>query len=630
MHLPSPIRLVACLVASVTFPALAPAPARGAIGREARAVVERYVQATGGRAAWNAERTLHAKLTLSGYGLTGTAEAWLAKPDKSLTVTHLGPINQQEGTFGDRAWQIDQNGQLRWLDGRDRETARAEAYFENEEWAATDQGGGEVESKERETYERVQYDVLEVHPPIGKTRKLYFNARTGLLERMTFRSDNQEIDVRQSNYERLAGRLRARTSVTRVPTMGGNDLTARVESVWANVAVDSTRFLPPSGPAQDFRFLDGAHAARIPMRYELGHVWVTASVNGQPPALFLLDTGASVTCLDSAYAASIGVQSEGAIQGGGAGATGTFHFADIRSLRLQGEAAQGVAIDGQKVVVLRLNPFLAPLFWKDTAGILGYDFMSRFVVTIDYERHLLTLDDPTTFVYHGDGSSIPVTFTSGIPVVHGTVNGEYEGEFRVDVGSGSSLDLHTPFVARHALKRKMGKCVPTMAGGFGGMFPELLCRGRTFAIGPFTIKEPVLALSEATAGALASEDYAGNIGNRILDRFTCIFDYGRKTLYLESTSRLTERDGGDRFGAAIAKDGGRYEVRFVIAGSAADRAGLAVGDEVRAVAGRPIASYAAQELRQMYEKSPDGTRILIDIVRGGKQKRLKVTLRSIV
>ena len=42
-----------------------------------------------------------------------------------------------------------------------------------------------------------------------------------------------------------------------------------------------------------------------------------------------------------------------------------------------------------------------------------------------------------------------MTLAGHTPVVEMRLDGAIEGAFRVDVGSGSTVDLHTPFVARH-------------------------------------------------------------------------------------------------------------------------------------------------------------------------------------
>src|SRR5262249_26407957 len=87
-----------------------------AITPEASAIRERALKAVGGRAAAEAERTIYVRSTIATFGLTGTAESWTAQPDRTAQVVHIGPINVSSGTIGERAWRIDQNGKLHWLD----------------------------------------------------------------------------------------------------------------------------------------------------------------------------------------------------------------------------------------------------------------------------------------------------------------------------------------------------------------------------------------------------------------------------------------------------------------------------------------------------------------------------------
>jgi hypothetical protein len=199
-----------------------------------------------------------------------------------------------------------------------------------------------------------------------------------------------------------------------------------------------------------------------------------------------------------------------------------------------------------------------------------------------------------------------------------------EGDFRLDVGSGSSVDLHAPFAKEHDVASKVGKTLPATGGGFGGTFTVLSCRMKAFSIGPYTVKDPLASLSQATTGAFASQDYAGNVGNLILDRFICTFDYNHKQLVLEPNARFAARDPGDRAGAAIVKHDARYTIMEVRAGTPAASAGLQADDQVLAVAGRPIESWSQDDLRTMFETAPAGKAIKLEIMRGEKKKTVKL------
>src|SRR5262249_38873195 len=142
--------------------------------------------------------------------------------------------------------------------------------------------------------------------------------------------------------------------------------------------------------------------------------------------------------------------------------------------------------------------------------------------------------------------------------------------------------------------------------------------------------ERLASLSQATAGGFASQDYAGNVGNLILDRFTCTFDYNHKQLYLEPNARFAARDAGDRAGTAIVKRDARYTVMEVRDGTPAASAGLQADDEVVAVAGRAIADWNQDELRKMFETAPAGKAIKVEIRRGEKKKTVKLKPKDMI
>ena len=586
------------------------------IAPEARAVVDRYIAAIGGRAVWTADTSLRVKGSLSAFGLSGSVEQWTLRPGRSATVTAIGPFTLREGTDLNGAWRLDQNGKLAMLDGKDLEDARSSTWFGNEQWLAPDQGGGRIVHQGRQRDSTGAFHVLEITPPTGRSRQVWFSESTGLIDRETTRRDNRTVTSRQSDYRRAAGRIRAHRTQIEVEGMPLNTATLMIDSVWTSPRIDPGVFAPPRvATVSDWRFLRGQGPATLPFTYSLRHVWVRVSVNGRPPADFLVDTGASVTVIDSVYAAAIGLKSEGKLQASGAGAAGGAALTRVDSLRVEGPNGDGVALAGQNVAVLSLSPYLSPFFFRDVAGVLGYDFISRFVLDVDFDRAVLTLHDPHRFVYGGAGKSVPLTLAGNIPVVKARIDDRYEGEFRLDIGSGSTVDLHGPFVTRHGLLEKAAVRHQVQGGGFGGSFATTVTRMKKMEIGPFTWNEPMVLFSGATTGGLASEDFAGNIGNHILERFRVTFDYERRVVHLEPGARFQQRDYFTSSGMRLGRVDGKALALEILPGSPAADAGMRIGDQVVKVDGRPIGSYSIDELSRMFEHGPNGRKHTFEILR---------------
>jgi S1-C subfamily serine protease len=88
----------------------------------------------------------------------------------------------------------------------------------------------------------------------------------------------------------------------------------------------------------------------------------------------------------------------------------------------------------------------------------------------------------------------------------------------------------------------------------------------------------------------------------------------------------TGRSKGPRrpwLGMYMADAQGRITVNGVAAGGPADRAGVATGDLVVAVAGERVASLA-DFFRQIWSQGPAGTEIALTLARGGTPLHLQV------
>lgn len=116
---------------------------------------------------------------------------------------------------------------------------------------------------------------------------------------------------------------------------------------------------------------------------------VPVRINGQGPYDFVLDTGATLTCVDETLADSLGLpEARGRIgAGAGIGGAGSMRLVEIDSVSVgeaRAEALTGCAVDLEQFREIGL----------ETHGLLGLNFLRSFRVTLDFGTERLTLSEP--------------------------------------------------------------------------------------------------------------------------------------------------------------------------------------------------------------------------------------------
>ena len=113
---------------------------------------------------------------------------------------------------------------------------------------------------------------------------------------------------------------------------------------------------------------------------------VPVYINGQGPFDFVLDTGATLTCLDQELAQRLELPEARGVVGSGAGVGGAGQMQILRadSLRVGGARAAEMmvcAVDLRHVGSVGL----------DIDGLLGLNFLRSFRVALDFKREVLLL-----------------------------------------------------------------------------------------------------------------------------------------------------------------------------------------------------------------------------------------------
>lgn len=597
--------------------------------RRAREILERYVEATGGRSALEADTLLRRTGHVVTSGMDGSWQEWRKGNDRLLRIEQLGMLKQKEGLDGTIGWRTDYTSKkVGPIEGKDLDALRSTAWFQAEEWARDTTWRAVLGSAAFLSGKALQSVVIK--PPVGPKKALWFDQSTGLLARITHTRDQYDWNEEVSGWKKLAGRKRPTIFTTGMPQFPTSYSKTTVDSIIATAPRDPHAFVRPATTAVPVAWKGAKGKVELPFRYRRGHVWVKLSVNGEPPAEFILDTGAFNTCLDRSYASTLGLSGEGEHVASGVGGYDTFGFTKLHSLGWATAAGVGVEVKDLRAGVIELQDALSSSEWGRTAGLLGYDVLSRFTLELDFDRQVLVLHDPATYKHTGPGTPIPMTLNGNIPTVELTLNGKCKGDYIVDVGNSTVLTVHAEQVDACRLLWLKKKDVHHMVGGIGGAFQESVCRMDSAQIGPFRIVGPIVGLSTHHMGGSGSKEIAGNIGTTVLERFRCTFDYAGGTLWLEPTARYDEPEAFTRSGLWYTRWAGVVIVYGVVKGSPAAEAGFKIRDVLRGVNGRSIDHWTPEELDRVLKNGPAGSQVKVTYERDLKEEAVELTLADVL
>ena len=376
--------------------------------------------------------------------------------------------------------------------------------------------------------------------------------------------------------------------------------------------------------------ITGTSPAIAPIDVANNHVYVKVCV-GDRPLDFILDSGAGATFFDLDHAKQLGLKLGSAFTARGAGA-GTIAGAQVGN---GGVTLAGTGVRQNVTAALDLSR-LPSREAHAMDGILGFDFISRYVVAIDYVKHELRLYDRDSFVYSGPGTSLPVTFVSNHPHVDAEVrlaDGQtIKGRMIVDVGASSSLSLTKPWVDDNHLRERI---TPTIhrrgGGGVGGMTSSDIGRVAALRLGNIELMNPTATLYGDSAGVFTERgSWIANIGGDVLRRFTVFLDYKHRRMILEPHAGTNEPFEADMSGAGLIMDDSLKNViaDYVIADSPAGAAGLAAKDTIVSFDGKPADMRELRAFRQRVKH--EGVRVTLSVRRGGETKTVAFVTRRLI
>lgn len=519
-------RLIAIALAALV--AVAPPEARGATGA-LDSLLTAHADSMGfGRHAID-PRCWVVTEEISGLGLTGRVETWAQAPAAVRTRMELGPLTVETWYDGQHGWISDRNGASRPAEGTELDGMLVQALFSTGAWLLDPPPVPLAFGRDASAATDTSF-VLVIEPLLESPLRVELDRRTLLPLRTSFATADGEqnqtfhawgwyegVRVALASELELAGLLSLQTrlvTVERIPP--------RPPEFFRPGQGDSAGSVP-----DDVRF--GAPVVEAELVEEGLHLtvrgFITDTSGSEVPALFLVDTGAGANFIDSGVASRLGLAGEGAVPTLGVGGHAESSFVRVPALRI------GDVHLGEQSWMASDFSDIRRWFEHPPAAVLGYDFLSRTVLEVDYPGRRLRLHDPGQFVPPEEGIALPLRMDANVPSIEVTIEG-HPGWVHVDTGSNSALDLAQPFTERYALLA--GRPTEPVGGlqGVGGTARSRRGEVATLELGPLVLNKVSTGFNEAEKGIFSREDVAGILGAQVLSGYRCIFDYPGRTLWL--------------------------------------------------------------------------------------------------
>lgn len=321
---------------------------------------------------------------------------------------------------------------------------------------------------------------------------------------------------------------------------------------------------------------------------------VNGAIDDQAVTL-LLDTGASITCLQPAASMRLGRVPVGTSRLGGVGDT-------TRSVRTYGRANIELGEFSTAVQSLHGCPTL-PLVGRSGRiidGVLGADALRGLTVVIDYPMNAVRVLPVWSPVAADSATALPITFTRNLPII--TIEMQTRGRWDtvsllldtgadasllLDAALADSLDLEPDPYAQPGERRGLGGGIATRS--------YYVPRAR---LGTLEVRDMPIEVAESGLTQLFQHGIHGIVGSDFLRHFRLELDLGNARMSVEAPGP-GRTVCGTRSGICVAprpaRDG--YVVQAVRPRSTAARYSIVPGETILRVGNAETSRMSGAEVR---------------------------------
>jgi hypothetical protein len=337
---------------------------------------------------------------------------------------------------------------------------------------------------------------------------------------------------------------------------------------------------------------------------------------------FVLDTGSGGISLDSTTCAYLNLpkkMSDRTVRG--IAGMKTVEFTYDHSLHLPGLTVEHLDF--------HINDYdiLTSAYGLRIDGIMGYSFLRRYIVSINYDTLSFDVYTPGTYKYPRAGYLLRPQFTT-LPMQSATIrdNTTINDKFYLDTGAGLCMLLNEDLVQDSSLLRKKRKKYPTEAEGLGGKKAMDLTVIKEVRIGPYRFRNVPIYIFDDEYNITSYPVLGGLIGNDILRRFNVVINYPEQQIYIKPNRHFLDSFDYSYTGLQMYLIDGAITVTEIMKKSPAEAAGFKEGDIVIGIENN--LSGNIQTYKALLQNAGSKVRVLIN--RNGELMVINIRVKNIL
>ena len=357
-------------------------------------------------------------------------------------------------------------------------------------------------------------------------------------------------------------------------------------------------------------------------QYSGGVMIVQATINNIADTLnFILDTGSGGISLDSTTCQKYKILqriTDTVITGMGVAHKVSFAFNQTLHFPGLDVANLNCHINNYEV--------LTSVYGEKIDGIIGYSFLSRYVVKINADSNNIQVYTNGNIKYPKNGYTLYPAFAT-IPIISVSVKDRatINSTFFFDTGAGLCFLMSEKFAKDSSVLLTKRTPILTQGEGMGGRLQMKLTVVKKLKVGKYVFRNVPTFIFDDEYNVTAYPYVGGLLGNDILRRFNIILNYAQHQINIKPNSRFLDAFDYAYTGMSMYYIDGKIYVGEVVVGSPAYKAGLQADDIIIGVG----ANFSNNIMQYKTMLQSANTKIKILVARKGKLELLVIKPISI-